>query len=169
MPDLTSTIRWVEYAPDLLGNKEADQPFYFLFHGSMSKAQINTLAAAMALPVSVPDLPDGATAEQRTDHEAAVSQAIIERDSAALEPYVKLGREPLFVDGARIETLRGYFEFVMGPRLASASAYEEVRRALLLANMMDYRVSFSSGRLSGGSTSTGSPRNGKAGSQTAAR
>lgn len=165
MPDLSNTIRWVEYPPDLLGNLEAERPFYFLLHGSLSKAEVRALREATSRKVGpeLPaELPEDATEEQRVAraaeleaHSEETRKAIVARDAAALEPYVKLGEEPLTVDGKRIATLRDYFELVMSPRLMGLNAYFEVQKALIAANTMEPRVSFSSGRSSGGSTSTG--------------
>lgn len=168
MPDLSNTIRWVEYPPDLLGNLEDERPFYFLLHGSLSKAQMRSLREALSRkvgPEMPADLPEKATEEQKTAHAAeleahaeAVTKAIVERDAEAMADYVQLGAEPLNVDGKQIKTLRDYLEFVMPPRLLGLGAYMEVQRALTAANTMEPRVSFSSGRHSGGSTSTGQKR-----------
>lgn len=164
MPDLTNTVRWVEYAPDLLGNLDGDRPFYFLLNGSMSKEQLRAMNAALSAKVGPPKvapLPDDATDEQKAAHAKAMEDfeaAIIARDAAALEPFVRMGDEPLTVDGKRINSLREYFELVMSPRLVGLGAFMEVRQALVHANTMGPRVSFSSGRFSGGGTSTGRSR-----------
>lgn len=176
MPDLTNTVRWVEYPPDLLGNLDAERPFYFLLNGSMSKEQMRAMKDALARecgPDPLPELAEDATEEQKAAHKDAtekwleeVRQAVIARDAAALEPFIRFGDEPLTNEGKRITTLREYFELVTSPRLVGMGAFLEVRRALGAANTMEPRVSFSSGRSSGGGTSTGRKRTG---GQTVAR
>jgi len=167
MPDLSNTVRWVEYAPDLLGNREADKPFVFLLNGSMSKEQMRAMKDALAQPVGPPEpapLPENATETQKAEHakalqahDAEVTKAIVKREADAVFPFVKFGDEPLTVDGRPITTLRDYLDFV-ATHLVSLGPLLEVRQALIEANTMGARVGFFSGRSSGGGTSTGRSR-----------
>jgi hypothetical protein len=157
MPDLSNTVRWVEYAPDLLGNREAEKPFVFLLNGSMSKEQMRALKDALAQPVGPPEPPKDATDEQRAAYDAEVTKAIVKREADAVFPFVKFGDEPLTVDGKPITTVRDYLDFV-ATHLVGLGPLLEVRQALVEANTMGARVGFFSGRSSGGGTSTGRSR-----------
>lgn len=177
MPDLSNTVRWLEYEPDLLGNRESARPFYFRLHGSMSKAQMKALADALAARGSAPEpekLPEKPTDEQRAEHEKAMEEynelaraTLVAKYASALEPFVKLGEEPLSFDGQPVDTLRAYFDFVT-VHLAGLEAFFEPYRALLNVNTLGAASGFFSGRLSGGFTSTGSRRSASPRSQKAA-
>lgn len=164
MPDLTNTVRWVEYVPDLLGNRDAPVtahggPFYFLLHGSMSKEQLRALEDRIGERIrTFEPLPDDATEEQKAARAAEFEAEVVERYAQALEKFIRLGDEPLTVDGRRIDSLKAYLELTMGERLVGAGAFLEVVGALRAANTLSGQTSFSSGRLSGGFTSTGRRR-----------
>lgn len=179
MADLTNTVRWVRYEPDLLGNRALERPFYFELNGSMSKEQMRALEEALDKPLvaagELAPLQETPTDEQRAAHaeklralNEASRAAAVEKYAIALAPYVKLGAESLNISGRGITALRDYLDFVSA-NLTGFAAFFEPAQALKQVNTLDTQASFFSGRLSGGFTST-TLRNGASGrSQTAAR
>ncbi len=168
MPDLTNTVRWLEFLPDLLGNLDSPRPFFFKLNGSMSKEQLLALDAALEQRSTLPELPAEATPEQKKEYDEAARLEVVKKYARALEPYVKLGDEPLSFDSKPVASLHDYFE-VVTRHLAGLELLFEPYRALVSANTLGVRGHFYSGRLSGGFTSTTSRNSGGRRSQTAAR
>jgi hypothetical protein len=169
MADLTGTTRWIQYAPDLLGNRELEAPFYFELNGSMSKEQLKALEQQLNTSVPVPEpLPADAAPEQFAARDEQIRMGAVKAQATALTPFIRFGAEPLNVGGEPIDTLEKFFDFASS-KLSGLGAFLEPSRALFEVNVLGTRASFFSGRLSGGFISTTGPRNGKAGRQTAAR
>jgi hypothetical protein len=167
--DLTNTVRWVPYVPDLLGNRDLESPFYFELNGSLSKEQLRAIDAELSKAVPEPEeLPADATDEQQAAREEQIRVSLVKARAAALSAFIKLGAEPLTIAGKRIETLEQYLDFVL-VNIRGVDAFVEPMTALIDANRLSGRSTFFLGRLSGGFVSTISRRNGKAGSQTVAR
>lgn len=178
MPDLTNTVRWLEFLPDLLGNLDSPRPFYFKLNGSMSKEQLLALDAALGERSALPDLPElakGANDERRAQHEVlrkerdeAARVEVTKKYARALEPYVRLGDEPLSFDSKAVVSLLDYFDTVTR-HLAGLELLFEPYRALVNCNTLGVRGHFYSGRLSGGFTTTASRDSGARRGQTVAR
>lgn len=168
MADLSNTTRWVRYEPDLRGNRELERPFYVLLNGSMSKAQLQNLTAALSTPLSHGELPPNATKEQADEYAESGRKALVKRQGDALRPFVKFGSEPLSIDGEAIDSLDKYLDYV-SRSLVGHGAFFELSQALTDCNLLDTASSFFSGRLSGGFVGTGSRSNGKGEGQRAAR
>ena len=155
MADLTNTVRWVPYVPDLLGNRALERPFYFELNGSMSKEQIRALLDELKKPLPVMDeLPSAATPEQLAAQEEQARQRTVKRQAEVLGPFIRFGPEALTIQGKPVTTLADYFDAVTLPPLERFDALFELSQALGDTNSLGARVSFSSGRLSGGFTST---------------
>lgn len=168
MADLTNTVRWVRYEPDLLGNRALERPFYFELNGSMSKEQLSALQAELTKPLTAQTLPENATDEQRLAADEETTKTAVARTAIALRPFVKLGSEPLTIGGEAIDSLEKYLDFALR-KLPGMATFLEPSRALYEINTLDARASFFSGRLSGGFTSTTRPNGASGRSQTAAR
>jgi hypothetical protein len=168
MANLTDTVRWVQYVPDLLGNRALERPFYFELNGSMSKEQMKATEVALTTPGPASELSDDAPPEAVAARNEASRAEAVTRYAKALEPYVRFGAEPLTVGGQPVTTLAGYFDFATS-KLTGLAAFLEPGRALVEVNTLDSRASFFSGRLSGGFTSTTRPNGASGRSQTAAR
>lgn len=169
MPDLGNTVRWIDFEPDLLGNRSDPRPFYFRLHGSLSKVQLDALEDALAARSTVPPLPKEPppSDEEKAAHNEATRVALVKKYAVALEPYVKFGDEPLAFDGMAVKTLHEYLDHV-SKHLAGLPTFFEPYNALYDVNVLGGSSSFSSGRRSGGFTSTASRRSVGAG-RTAAR
>lgn len=169
MADLTGTMRWLQYPPDLFGNRSLERPFYFDVAASLSKEQMRVLKAALTAPAAALEpLPVDATEEQRDARDETIRAEVVGRYAVAMEPFVKLGNEPLVIDGKRLGTLREYFDLVT-TKVAGTGAFFEVSSALFDANTLSTDQLFRFGRPSGGFTSTTGPNSGRGGSGPAAR
>lgn len=163
MPDLTNTARWIEFAPDLLGNRDNPRPFFFVLNGSLTKEQLKAISAAIGARSTVAELeplPENPTDEQKATHEAAkkahaeeARKALVLKYSKALSDYVKLGSEPLSFNSSPVKSLHDYLDFVSAT-LANIEAFMEPYHALLSVNSLGGTGDFFSGRLSGGFSST---------------
>lgn len=165
MPELnlTSVTRWQRYVPDLPGNREAKAPFYFELNASLTKEQlraVRTKAEPLPEPIGAGQAPPPMDPE-------ASRQARVKRYAEAFTPYVRLGAEPLKLDGADILTLEQYLDAMS--RLAFEGWFLEPGIALQHANSLGDLVGFFSERLSGGFTSTTAKSSGQAESQRAGR
>jgi hypothetical protein len=166
MPDLTNTTRWVEYVPDLLGNRACERPFYFEVSGSLSRAQLDALRAAVSKRSALDPPGEGATDEAVKAYREATRLELVARYATALEPFIRLGDEPLTVEGVAIKTLADYLDFATS-KLTGLATFTEPWQALLAANTMDARTPFFSAQLSGGFTFTTGQNTARAGAKTA--
>jgi len=92
MPTLTRTYRWERFEPHLGDNLElpAGRRFYLELASGLSKAQLE--AFGMAHREAMKETPEASVAPT----------------AKALESYVRLGAEPLVVDGQPVDTLEKY-------------------------------------------------------------
>lgn len=179
MANLKLEMRFEKYVPVVGGNDKLQVPFYFDLACGLTRAQMNALDKAVSAIFerevkeaweSLGELPKDSSPEQRAEHEEARAALMLEAEikgiARVLEPYVKIGAEPLTIDGQPIRTLEQYFRAVA--LVADQAAMEEPLRALRLANSLGGAQVVFSKRPSGGSTGTRSQPNGSAGNQTAA-
>jgi len=176
VPSLKLEMRWEKYPPVVGDNDKLPVPFYFELACGLTRAQMRQLDLAVEkvfsvdvkaafASVSEPDLEKLPKEERRAAFAAwqettavAVLEAEIVGVSAALEPWVKMGAEPLNIDGQPIRTLEQYMRAVS--QVADQAAMEEPLRALRAANSLGGAQVVFSKRPSGGSTGTRSPGNG---------
>ena len=147
MATLERLYRWERFAPDIGNNRELEQPFYLELAVGLTKEQMTELRAKVTEAMS-PDDRDVRLAE-------------------ALSAYVRLGAEPLLIDGKPVSTLQEYFATCA--TLVNAANLLEVPRAFAEANSFGGMSEVFFERLSGGFTSTAAQSNGKAGRQRAGR
>lgn len=159
MPELRllSVVRWERYVPDLPGNRASPQPFHFQLNASMSKEQARELRHAMEPLEPAPDAAPVSPDERR--------KAKVARYAAALEPYVKLGPDPLSLDGQPVKSLLEYLDAMS--QLEFEAYFYEVGWSLQRINSVEGLTAFFSERLSGGFTTTPAPSSGPAKDQRA--
>jgi hypothetical protein len=158
MPDLRllSVTRWEKYVPDLPGNRNAPQPFHFELHATMTKEQSRALRQSLE-PLETSDKP-------QTPEEQRIAK--VERYAKALEPYVKLGPNPLSMDEKPISNIHDYLDAMS--RLEFEGYFHEMGWALQRINSVEGLTAFFSERLSGGFTTTAA-QNKEAATQRAGR
>lgn len=175
MADLKLNRRWERYAPELDGNDALERPFFFELACGLTRAELRKLdddvkqKLSERTRVAVEQLgppPDDASetwAEQFADK---VLTAQIEAVAEVIEPFVRLGSEPLTIAGKPIKTVREYLDAVAV--VADQEALLEPLRALRRYNTLEGRQQLFSKRLSGGASSTRGPSAAKGSSQRAA-
>lgn len=151
MANLETLIRYQRFAPDLGANRELEKPFFVELAVGMTKLQLKALADTVD---TVDEKATGMGDEEYLEH-------AVKKMADALAPYVKMGTEPLVVNGKRIETLSElltlYATLASGP-----AAMLELSTALRWFNSIGGATALFFERLSGGSVST-TPRSGAQG------
>jgi hypothetical protein len=156
MPKLDNLIRWQEYKPDIGANRESERPFVLLLAVGLTKTDLAKLGEVSDAPL-LPERAPGAPEVTPEELEAAVAKRV-EALAAALNHFVKLGPEPLFVGGEAVDSLQKLL--MLYTRLAGgAVAMLEVVTALRWFNTAGGTVELFYARLSGGPvTTTGAKR-----------
>ena len=136
MPTLSRTFRWERFEPHLGNNLELPpkQRFYLEVASGLSKAQLEAFGKA---------------------HQAALKGTMEESVgpmAAELAPYVRLGAEPLIVDGQAIDTLEKYVGLVLGA--VGLFNLIEVTQAVVDFNSINGSFSHFSAWRSGGTSGT---------------
>ncbi len=93
MANLTRTYRWLRYIPDLGDNRELPKPFYLELTSGLTKLALAGFYERLRV-----------WSEEK--HEGA--EAFVEATTALLSPHVRMGAEPLSLEGRPITTLREY-------------------------------------------------------------
>lgn len=155
MAELKRLWRWERFEPDLGDNRELERPFFLEIAVGLTKLQLQELRDALDQSRERP-VPEGVSPAEA--HAAVLAEL--------LEPYVRLGAEPLHANGKQVQSLGEYL--ALCAQLVDTANLMEVMLAVRQANSMSGEKSLFFERLSGGFTSMGSPRNGKAGNQRAA-
>lgn len=154
MAELKRTFRWQEYKPDIGENRELEKPFALEVAVGLTKEKLDELLA-LGKRITEKLYAQGSLDEQLDDL------------TKMLEPFVRLGPEPLIVNGARVEDLRGYLKLCASmPDLVNML---EVPMAVRMVNSLGGPQELFFERLSGGFSTTRSRSAAKAGSQGAAR
>jgi len=131
MATLTGS-RWERYVPDLGDNRTLERPFFLLVRGGLTEAQLQEHGEKLR---SLDGTPESA--------------------ARALADVVRLGDEPLTLDGQAVTTLEEYVRAVW-----TASRFDvwlELVRAVAWHNSLEGRRALFSARLSGGWASTPAP------------
>lgn len=154
MPNLDSLIRWQPYAPDLGENRESKRPFYVELAVGLTKADLAQLGESVSALAEEPADAANENKGARTEDEMrARLEADADTLARALTPWVRLGKEPLSVNGEAVDTLpkllRLYTRISGG-----AVAMLELATALRFFNTAGGKTQLFFERLSGGSVST---------------
>lgn len=149
MPAFEKPYRWEPFAPEICDNRELEPQEQFVVELAvgLSKTQLTELAAAF--------------------DQVLASAERVKGMVDLFTPFIRLGSEPLTVDGKAITNLPEYFEWCAG--LHNAANLLELPNALAKANSVQGMHETFFARLSGGFGSTAAHPNAKAGSQRAAR
>lgn len=168
MPSFENAWRWERLEPELGGNRQLPEHerFYLLVASGLTKVELQRLyeslgetTKAQAVVVTVEGTPPE-TLEQRQDRYAAEIGAL-------LGPVVKLGKEPLKVDGKPVASITDYL--VLAVRQVGQPLLTELLTAIRTANSWEGSRALFSERHSGGFTFTGDPSAEATEGQTAAR
>lgn len=151
MADLTRTHRWLRYVPDLGDNRELAAPFYVEVASGLTKVQLSDYHAALR-------------AWGETKHEL---EAFAAATTELLTPYVRMGREPLSVQGRRVLDLGAYI--ALGMEVMGESPVLELLRVVREYNELGGPKVLFSAPPSGGTSSTPAPSTGRAGEPMAPR
>ncbi len=150
MANLDNLIRWQRFEPDIGENRQQKRPFYVKLAVGLTKPDLKRLSEA----VEDRSAPRADDAPPLTDDEtqAALEQRA-EKLAAALSEFVRLGDEPLTVNGEAIDTLPKLLKLYA--RIAGGSvAMLELSMALRWFNTAGGQTQLFFGRLSGGFAST---------------
>lgn len=156
MAEISRTFRWQRFVPDLGDNRDLPKPFYLEVAVGITREQLDQLLAAGK------ELHEKAYVDGPAGVVAAVDDL-----AKMLSPFIRMGKEPLVVDGKTVASLRDYLELCASmPNLVNAL---ELPMAVRFCNQLggDQELFFE--RLSGGFSSTPAPNGARAGSQGAAR
>jgi hypothetical protein len=148
--NLDNLIRWQEFRPDIGENRRLKNPFFVKLAVGLTKPDLKRLAEAV--DGSAATRPDDAPPLTDDETQAALEQRA-EKLAAALSEFVRLGDEPLTVNGEAIDTLpkllKLYARVAGGP-----VAMLELATALRWFNTAGGQTQLFFGRLSGGFAST---------------
>jgi hypothetical protein len=152
MANLDNLIRWQKFLPDLGENRSLKKPFYVLLAVGLSKLDLqrlmDSLDALKPKPPAEGDAPAPEVSEEQAANEAA------EKLAAALAPFVKLGSEPLVVNGENIDSLAKLLK-LYAQLPAGGAATLELAWALRYFNGIGGQSELFFERLSGGVAGTG--------------
>jgi len=166
MAALSSLIRWQQYQPDIGENRSLARPFFVEIAVGLTKPNLQALSDVSEPPL-LPPRDESAPAVTPEELEAAL-QARVDALAAALAPYVRMGTEPLSVDGVAVDTLPKLLKLYTG-LAAGPVALLELPSAVRWFNTAGGATQLFFERLSGGFASTTPGNTGRAGSQRAAR
>jgi hypothetical protein len=163
MPDLKLNQRWERFAPTLDGNDELPRPFFFEVACGLTRAEMRQFDDALerllvekmkAATAEIGEPPEDAAAKDAWQEQLAdrLITGEIDAVATALEPYVRMGSEPLTIGGKPITTVRAYLEAVAV--VADQEALREPLKALHTLNSLGGRQQLFSKRRSGGFTTT---------------
>jgi hypothetical protein len=136
MPTLTRTYRWERFEPHLGNNLELPpkQRFYLEVASGLTKAQLEAFGV-----------------EHRKAFGAS-AEATVDPMTAELSKHVRMGSEPLIVDGVQVATLRDYVALCFSsPGLFN---YMELAEAVVEFNSVSGTFSHFSAWRSGGTSGT---------------
>jgi hypothetical protein len=158
--DLQIRSRWEPYAPKLDGNDQLERPFLFELACGLTRAEMRKLDDDMERHLRertaavVKSMPKPKKDEERAWQEKLADKLlVVEIDTVAevLNPYVRMGPEPLTIAGKRITSLREYLDAVSV--FSDQVSLMEPLTALRRANSLNgEQVLFSKRRSGGGST-----------------
>jgi hypothetical protein len=154
MANLDNLIRWQEFKPDLGENRRLKKPFHVLLAVGLSKLDLQRLMDSLeALKQKPPEEGEAQTSAPELSEEQAANAAA-EKLAAALAPFVKLGSEPLTVNGEAIDTLAKLLK-LYAQLPAGGAATLELAWALRYFNGIGGQSELFFERLSGGVAGTG--------------
>lgn len=149
MPSLDNAFKWVRYEPDLGGNRQLPeaQRFFLEVACGLTKLQLERLYEQLG-EKSKDRQTEGKTLEELfTEYAADLSDV--------LGCFVRMGKEPLKLNGAEVKTLADYLEVAV--RQHGQPLVTELFTAVRTANSVEGTRELFSGRHSGGFTFTGEP------------
>lgn len=178
MPNLTRTYRWERFEPHLGDNLELppERRFYLEVASGLTKEQLEAFERATVTvdlvasaekelqperdrmeavqkdPASTSEQVTAALEEWATKFQNAVNQALAAHFERALTPVVRLGAEPLTVDGTAITTLRAYLDLIV--KLGGQYNLRELASTVRGYNTLEGAKALFSERPSGGGSST---------------
>jgi|GEM_PF-7118872 len=155
MPDLSRLHRWEKYVPNLGENRSLENPFYLEIASSLSKQEYTDFMDRW-----------GRVKEKLSESEEDPAKAA-EAFVWIVGDTVRLGSEPLSIQGKPITDLKSYFEAVLG--LAGTYNIHEMLGVIARFNSVEGTRELFYEQASGGSFFTASPKTGKAGGQKADR
>lgn len=149
MPDLKRMWRWHRWEPGLGGNLELEptKRFWLELAVGLSKVEKDALGQVRASAV-----PEGLEGDALA---AAVKASEAEYEAAwikNLEPFVRLGTEPLSVEGVPVKTLGDYVALLF--RQPGLLDWSELISTLMHLNGAAGATEVFAARLSGGSSGT---------------
>ncbi len=149
MPEFKSLIRWERFEPDLGSNRELEPKarFYVELAVGATKEQLRDIAAQVDL---VFDPPAPAPVEGKAPPTERPSPAA--GLAKLFEPWIRLGKESLVVDGKPVTSLAEYFGLF--DQVINTNNLIELPRAFGMYNSVNGARELFFERLSGGSTST---------------
>lgn len=156
MASLDRLFRWERYVPDLGGNRELPQPFYLEIASGLTKQQLGDVFDAVTLAQR--------SAESENQTLAEYLTATIPGVAAALDGVVRLGKEPLTVQGSPVSSLTEYL--LLAVHTPGQVSFLEVLQALGEFNSAEGARRLFSARHSGGLATTGDQSVVKDGSPT---
>lgn len=192
MPNLTRTYRWERFEPHLGDNLELppERRFYLEVASGLTKEQL----AKFELDAKTKILTDEAVAKHAPEKERllelekagapaaeiaeglarwvddvdrSITDCLVEHFIKVLEPVVRLGAEPLTVDGRAITTLAEYLRLITEVR--GRYNLTELSSMVHWYNSREGSAELFYERLSGGGASTLARKTGATGSQRAGR
>ncbi len=144
MPELKQCWRWERVVPDLGDNRDLDTPFYYEVKAGLSIVERQAFR-------------DGLSS---LNTEGKGEEEVVKTYADFFGQYIRLGKEPLVVEGKPIETLADYIRLVVG--IGGMSNFHELIGSVNYFNSLEGGRRLFYERLSGGTAFTGSRNNGKA-------
>lgn len=142
MANLTRLHRWERLVPDLGDNRELERPFFLEVAAGLSRERRE------AAGIAVREAYDASVGEGgKLDFAALAKHA-----AAALADIVRLGAEPLTVDGQPITSLEEYLLLVLAA--PGAPNYVEIVQSVSEFNSAEGNLALFFARRSGGASTT---------------
>lgn len=149
MPSFDHAWRWVRLEPELGDNRKLPEAkrFFLEVAAGLTKDQMQALFEGLAEKTKTRNVEGKEMEDIFREYAADLA--------AAFGPFVRMGSEPLRINGAEVKTLADYFG--VGVRQKAQPIITELFAAVRTANSVEGTRELFSGRHSGGFTFTGEP------------
>lgn len=135
MAELKRTFRWQPYVPEIGENRDLEKPFFLEVAVGLTREKVDELARLGSELMGKKYEPD--SLDQQLDDLTKM-----------FEPFVRLGAEPLLVNGEAVKDLRGYL--ALCAKMPDLVNILELPMAVRMANTLGGTQELFFERLSGG-------------------